>query len=281
MAKGIGVAMLALATCLILFAQQAKPKYVIGATIVGTKSPCVFIGSVSAKSSAADAGIRTGDRIVTVDGTPVTTVQDAAQHMRSESAKPVTLQLMRDGNLYSVTVQRELYTGILERDGMKALESGMIAPLDATEVEMSHKMLAMREERFADRVFPTHFPSDEKLYYPGFEIFVLKNPSQIVVGGIAHGPASRAGVHWGDVITLVNGVDPQNKSVAELEALFSSRKAALMTVTIDRDGVTKTFSFQLEQAANVLRDNQLQLVKSQPIPLGIPEEYLSCFETPE
>jgi hypothetical protein len=29
-----------------------------------------------------------------------------------------------------------------------------------------------------------------------------------------------------------------------------------MTLTIDRDGVTKTFSFQLERAAKVLRDNQ-------------------------
>jgi predicted metalloprotease with PDZ domain len=105
----------------------------------------VFIGSVGAKSPAADAGIRTGDRIVAVDGSTVTTVQDAAQHMRSESAKPVTLQLMRDGKLYSVTVQRELYAAILERDGMKALENGMIAPLNATEAEMSHKMLAIKE----------------------------------------------------------------------------------------------------------------------------------------
>ena len=124
MAKGIGAAMLALATCLIFFGQQAKPKYVIGASIVGGKSPCVFIGSVRAKSPAADAGIRAGDRIVTVDGTIVTTAQDAARHMRSESANPMTLQLMRDRKLHSVTVQRELYTAILERDGMKTLESG-------------------------------------------------------------------------------------------------------------------------------------------------------------
>jgi PDZ domain len=188
MTKGIGAAMLALATCLILFARQTKPKYVIGVNIVGSKSPCVFIGSVSPKSPAADAGIRTGDRIVTVDGTTVTTAQDAAQHTRSESAKPVMLQLMRDGKLYSVTVQRELYTTILERDGVKALESGLIAPLDATEAEMSHKMLALKDERFADRVFPSHYPSDERLYYPGFEIFVLKDPSRVLWGESKMGP---------------------------------------------------------------------------------------------
>ena len=270
MTKGIGAAIFALAACLILFAQREKPEYMIGASIVGRKSPCVFIGGVSAKSPAADAGIRAGDRIVTVDGTTVTTVQDAAQHMRSESARPVTLQLMRDGKLYSVTVQRERYTVILDRNGKKALENGMIAPLDATEAEISHKMLAIKEERFADRVFPSHYPNDEKLYYPGFEVFVLKDPSQIVVGGIENGPASRAGVHLGDVIVAVNGVDPRNKSVAELEALFSSQKLASMTLTIDRDGVTKTFSFQLEQGTVVMRNNQHQLAKGNVIPLGVP-----------
>lgn len=280
MAKGIGALMFVLTTCPTLFPQQTEPRpgYAIGASIVGTKSPCLFIGGVSAKSPGADAGIKSGDRIVAVDGTAVTTAQDAARHMLSQSAKPVTLQLVRDGKPYSVTVQRELHSVILKKNGLKTLEGGMIAPLDATEAEMSHKILAIREERFADRVFPTHYPNDEKLYYPGFEIFVLKNPSQIAVGGIEDGPASRAGVHWGDVITLVNGADPRNKTVAELEPLLSSQKAVPMTLTIDRDGVTKTFSFQLEQAATVLHDNQLQLVKGRPIPLGISEEYLSCFE---
>ena len=280
MAKGIGAMMLVLTISLTFLSQQKEPnpKYVIGASIVGSKSPCLFIGGVRAKSPAAAAGIKSGDRIVAVDGTAVTTVLDAAQHMRSESANPVTLQLVRDGKPYSVTVQRELHSEILKKNGMRTLEGGMIAPLDATEAEMRHKMLAIKEERLADRVFPTHFPNDEKLYYPGFEIFVLKNPSQIAVGGIEDGPASRAGVHWGDIIISVNGADPRNKSVAELEALLSSQKGAAMTLTIDRDGVTKTFSFQLEQAARVLRDNQLQLAKGQPIPLGIPEEHLSCFE---
>jgi C-terminal processing protease CtpA/Prc len=122
MAKGIGAMMLVLTISLTFFSQQTEPnpKYVIGASIVGSKSPCLFISGVSAKSPAAVAGIKSGDRIVAVDGTAVTTVQDAAQHMRSESAKPVTLQLVRGGKPYSVTVQRELHSEILKKNGMRS-----------------------------------------------------------------------------------------------------------------------------------------------------------------
>jgi C-terminal processing protease CtpA/Prc len=270
MAKRIGLVMLLWVNCLTLFAQNGAPKYVAGANVVGSKSPCLFVGGVWAKSPAVNAGIQPGDRIISVDGTTVTTVQDAAQHMHSESAKPVRLQLSRDGKPYILTLQLELYATILEKNGMKLLRSGMIVPLDATEAEMDHKTLALQKERFSDRVFPLHYPEDESLYFAGFEMFVLKNPPQIAVGGIEDGPASRAGVHWGDFITSVNGSDPRNKSVVELEWLFTSQKPVPMTLSIDRDGVAKTFSFQLEKAAEVMSDNQLQLFKGILIPLGVP-----------
>jgi hypothetical protein len=48
-------------------------------------------------------------------------------------------------------------------------------------------------------------------------VLILKNPAQVVVLGIEDGSASRAGVHWGETILSVNGVDPRNNSVAELE----------------------------------------------------------------
>ena len=89
---------------------------------------------------------------------------------------------------------------------------------------MNGKLKAITQDRFVDRVFPTHYPSNEKLYYPGFEVLILKNPAQVVVLGIEDGPASRAGVHWGDTILSVNGIDPRNKTVAQLEPLFSSQK---------------------------------------------------------
>jgi predicted metalloprotease with PDZ domain len=53
-------------------------------------------------------------------------------------------------------------------------------------------------------------------------VLILKNPAQVVVLGIEDGPASRAGVHWGDTILSVNEIDPRNKSVAELEPVFET-----------------------------------------------------------
>jgi C-terminal processing protease CtpA/Prc len=263
--------------CLTAFAQQKGPTYAIGASMIGTKAPCLFIAGVYKKSPAADAGIRSGDRIVSIDGTVVITLQDATRLLHSEGSIPITLQLVRDQKAFSVTVRRQPYATILERNGVKMLDVGMIAPVDATEAEMSHKIKRI-EEHIADRAFPLHYPNDLNLYYAGFEIFILKDPRQIAVGGIENAPASRAGIHWGDIITSVNGIDVRNKSVAELEKLFSSGQTATMTLAINRDGIKKTFTFPLEQAGKILRENQHQLVNGKMIPLGIPREYQSCFD---
>jgi C-terminal processing protease CtpA/Prc len=82
---------------------------------------------------------------------------------------------------------------------------------------MASLIKTITQDRIVDRVFPTHYPSDEKVYYAGFELLILKNSAQVVVLGIEDGSASRSGVHWDDTILSVNGVDPRNKSVAELE----------------------------------------------------------------
>jgi C-terminal processing protease CtpA/Prc len=130
-------------------------------------------------------------------------------------------------------------------------------------------------------VFPSHYPTNEKLYYAGFEVLILKNPAQVVVLGIEDGPASRAGVHWGDTIVSVDGVDPRNKSVTELESLFSSETPAKMNLEIERDGVVKTYLVKLAQARQVLHDNGTRLFQGSPIPASIPEKYLRCFAKQE
>ena len=245
----------------------------------GAESCPVFVRNVVVGSPAEQAGIKTGDVLVAVNGTPISTIDETVQKsLHSEGPTPITLSLVHQEKPYVVRVGLVQSSVLYSSEQTKLLKSGMIVPLDATEDEMNGKLKAITQDRFVDRVFPTHYPSNEKLYYPGFEVLVLKNPAQVVVLGIEDGPASRAGVHWGDTILSVNGIDPRNKSVADLEPLFSSQKPGSMTLKIGRDDATKEFTFQLAEAAQVLRDNQRQLLQGELVPLGLPERYLYCFK---
>jgi hypothetical protein len=51
-----------------------------------------------------------------------------------------------------------------------------------------------------------------------------------------------------------------------------------MTLVIDRDGVIKTFVFDLVKTADLLRRNNFRFYQGQIIPLDVPEAYLHCFE---
>lgn len=253
-----------------IFGQDSARTYSIGSTIVQGNPGCpVFVWRVWRKSPAAKAAIRPGDRLIAVDGIPVTSAQDAGSRLRAQSAKPVALQLVRAGKQISVIVPREELAVILERNGWKMVRGGLLVRLDATDAEIERN-LTFDRKRVVGSVFPSHYPASEQLYYPGFEMLLLDHPREVGVGVIEDGPASRAGAHSGDVIVAVNGIDPRNKSVAELESLFSSPRPARMTLSVERAGVPKTFSFQLAQAAKVLRQNQWQMIKGEANPPGDP-----------
>jgi C-terminal processing protease CtpA/Prc len=93
------------------------------------------------------------------------------------------------------------------------------------------------------------------------------------------GPARKAGAHHGDVMISVDGVNPLGKSVPELETLLSSSGPKAMTLVIDRDGITKTFKFDLIKAADLMRQNKKRFYEGKIIPSVIPDAYLHCFES--
>jgi len=268
-------------SCSPCFSQEPAPQYGIGISIVSGHACPVFVWGVSKKSPAANAGIKVGDRVSTVDGQNVTSLSDAAQRITSTSSSPVTVQLVRDNRLFSVTVLREDSAVILQKAGWKELANGTLVGADTTDAEAEHVLAVTRDLEHAkdlSTVFPGHYPANTELYYPGFEVFTWDQGNQVTVGGIEDGPAARAGVRWGDHLVAVNGVDPRKKSLLVLETLFSSSEPKTMTLVIDRGGSQAKISFELAKAATVMQDNGWKIKDGKKVPVWASEKYLSCFE---
>jgi predicted metalloprotease with PDZ domain len=273
------------------FCEQSPPKYVIGVDIIGPNSSCptgpVFIGSVRKISPAASVGVKAGDQLVAIDGTPVKDLRDATQRVTSDSPQSVVLDLKRGELKEKVTVQREESGHVLLQNGLRILDGGLLVGSDYTDAEIGEIRTVNRDLMHAMNsggahevfnVFPGHYPADQRLYYPGFEVFVWEKGNQVRVGGIENGPAKQSGMRWGDRILSVNGVDPRKKTLAELESLLSSPIPVRMEITVERAGARRRFSFQLAMAAAVLRDNNWQIVDGQMVPLWVPKSYASCFK---
>lgn len=281
--RNLWVASVLFAVCSVVHAQGAEEHYVIGVDILhSSKAGCpVFIGHVTQNSPAAQAGIQAGDLLLAVDGYAVSSLEDAAKHLTSNTGGSVTIKLRRNDKLSNLVVGREGYAAILRQEGLKLTADRNWVDLNSTDAETQQNLailLELKDAKDRTTIFPGHYPTDKQLYYPGFEVFVWDQGKRVTVGGIEDGPAKRDGVRWGDPILEVNGVDPHGKSVAELEELFSSRKPAPMALIVDRAGTPKRFSFELERAATVLRENQMQMVDGWMVPLWAPAKYLYCFE---
>jgi C-terminal processing protease CtpA/Prc len=256
-------------------------EYVTGITVTGKPGlgpacpPIVWI--VEPNTPAARAGVRPGDRLLAIDGKHVTDVMQARPLLRTSEPKSSTIEFEGERGPYTVRVGRIPDSELYERNGWKRGPDGNLYPKDATPAEMER--ISKMEREPATKVFTVgHYPANQELYYPGFEVFVWPEPQTMTVGGIEDGPAKAAGVHYGDSIISVNGTSPRGKSLAELERLFSSPKPATMTLVIDRDAQTKTFTFQLAKASDVAAANHKRMYKGRMIPSVIPSSYLHCFE---
>ena len=249
----------------------------IGATVLQPREGApLFIGKVSPGSPAGLAGIKAGDRLLAVNGTPVTTAREAARFLRSDTPGQVQLRLWRKGQEYEVRVGREKFSEILFRAGQRIVGAGVIVPTDATQAEID-RMVQFDPNRIVARVFPQHVPLNPDRFACGFELFVLREPEEVMVGGIDDGPASKAGLHWGDVILSVNGVNPRGKTATELEVIFTGSRRQEMRLVVNRLGTVRTIVFQLQKVADLLKRNQLRLVNSTLVPAELAEEDMKWF----
>lgn len=236
-----------------------------------------MVRGVTAGSPAATAGIAPGDRVLAIDDADAERMNgvEASRRIRGEGAGNVSLKLSRAGRPYTVRVGRERLSALVAREGMKVV-AGNIVPLDTSEAEIRH-MAEFDGRRIVFRVFPQHYASDPGAYGAGFEVFVLRDPDAVVVGGVEKGPASRAGLHWGDRILSVNGQDPKGRTLQALEQMFSSAQPQSLRLTVERDGRVRTLSLRLEKTEALLAANGLRLAQGQVIPIGLADDDVRCF----
>ena len=73
----------------------------------GLFSADVTVGVVREKGPAEKAGLKTGDRILRVDGRAISAWTELESHLREAREKPLTLEIERDGQPQSVSVTQE------------------------------------------------------------------------------------------------------------------------------------------------------------------------------
>lgn len=79
----------------------------LGLRLQGPDLPAV-IGSVKSGSPAERAGVRLGDRILAIDGQPMTGWQSVAATIRAAGARTLMLEVERDGTRMTLAVEAEL-----------------------------------------------------------------------------------------------------------------------------------------------------------------------------
>jgi peroxiredoxin len=253
--------------------------YSIGVTMWEPRKDCpIFVGAVMPGSPAERAGIRAGDHLLAIGASAVENLAHAMGLLRSDKPAPVTLKLSRSGEAFEVTVERERRSVIYARNGRRFIK-GFPVTLDTSAAEVEH-MLSFDGQRVIDVVFPGHYPKNPELFYPGFELFILRDPAQVAVGGIEVGPGSRAGVHWGDVALSVNGNPTAGKTAAELERLFSSSRQELMHLRTDRLGAIRTVELEVERASEIARLNGQRFANGRTIPIWVTKDDLHCYDPP-
>jgi len=132
--------------------------------------------------------------------------------------------------------------------------------------------------RIVSRVFPLHYPANTDCYSAAFELFLLKEPSEVAVGGIEEGPGARAGLHWGDRILEVNGAAISGKTATQVESLFCTQTRQRLDLVVRRGESTRRITLTTMKTADVLRANGMRLTDGSLAPLGVAAGDVKCME---
>ncbi len=104
--------------------------------VVGKPVALPVIGEVVAEGAASRAGLLTGDRILSIDGTAITTFEDIRRIVSANPDKPLALRLVRDGQEQALNVTAVGKDADGKRVGVLGVRPGQsafvkIGPLEA------------------------------------------------------------------------------------------------------------------------------------------------------
>jgi C-terminal processing protease CtpA/Prc len=254
--------------------------YMTGVQIVQPAPACpAFVTEVYEHSPAQKAGVLPGDRLLAIDGSLVSSISDAAKRLSATSPGPVTLELLRNGTREALTVLRESQAALMSKRHYHLID-GEWQPRELSKADIEYRKhiegLLNNHENMVGIAFTAgHYPRDLTLYYPGFEVFVVRDVGPLV-GGIENGPAHNSGIRSCDIILAIDGRPTAGLSPEEMERLLSSTGPKQITILIKRLSKTKRYRFSLERADQVLTESGLQVINGVKFPAAIPPADLNC-----
>ena len=252
--------------------------YVIGMTVRGGGGCPMIVWSLFHGSPAERAGVKVGDHLVAIDGTPTQQMdaREASLKIRSEAPGMVRLAMSRGLQRYQVSIEREPRSAVIAQTGYKE-DRGHVVPSNATTAEVA-AIESFDGSRIVSRVFPLHYPSNTDCYSGAFELFLLKEPSEVAVGGIEPGPGARAGLHWGDRILEVNGATITGKAPTEVESLFCTQTRQRLDLVVQRGETIRHITLTTSKTADLLRANGMTFMGTSLVPLAVAAADVRCLE---
>jgi regulator of sigma E protease len=260
----------------------ALPVFVFAATLaLGIDRREAVVGNVEPGSPAAEAGLIPGDRVLSVQGEPVTWWDELEKRVRSQPGQRLSLDVDRDGRRFEFEVEVEERAGLdifrlnsdvgwlgLQHDRQMAvvgiasndtpaaragLRSGdRVARVGETPVEDWTAFAGAYAQRHGSVELTLIRGADEGESEVQRSVPALGSvaklgviPAVVLVDRVSEGkPAERAGIQPGDLIVAVDDT-PLGSFLTFQETVLAS-KGRVLEILVARDGETQRFSVRPE-----------------------------------